>query len=143
MIEGEDRDGKRGPKGVCPRSTQQVPAADALRGHPEPNSLRKVLGPSVIMAALSIGSGEYLLWPYITNPGRAGVAVGRPRCVSLQFFLNMEIERWTLATGETAIAGFAGCETVGRHHGGRRLRHDRLAAPGRPVARPCSVSCSA
>jgi len=27
--------------------------------------------------------------------------------VSLQFFLNMEIERWTLATGETAIAGFA------------------------------------
>jgi hypothetical protein len=27
--------------------------------------------------------------------------------VSLQFFINMEVERWTLATGETAIAGFA------------------------------------
>ena len=26
--------------------------------------------------------------------------------VTLQYFLNMEIERYTLATGETAVAGF-------------------------------------
>jgi hypothetical protein len=26
-----------------------------------------------------------------------------------QFFINMEIERYTLATGETAIAGFSRC----------------------------------
>jgi hypothetical protein len=25
---------------------------------------------------------------------------------TMQFFLNMEIERYTLATGETAVAGF-------------------------------------
>ncbi len=73
---------------------------------PEPGSLRKVLGPSIIMAALSVSSGEYILWPYITS--EVGFAllwlafVG----VTLQYVLNMEIERWTLATGETAIVGF-------------------------------------
>jgi len=67
MVEGEDRDRERGPKGVCPGGTEQEPAADALRRHPEPKSLRRVLGPSMIMAALAIGSGEYLLWPYITT----------------------------------------------------------------------------
>jgi len=27
--------------------------------------------------------------------------------VTLQFFINMEIERYTLATGETALTGFS------------------------------------
>jgi len=74
---------------------------------PEPKSLRKVLGPSVIMAALSLGSGEFLLWPYITTQVGLVLLWAAIVGVSLQFFLNMEIERWTLATGETAIAGFA------------------------------------
>lgn len=74
---------------------------------PEPKPLRKVLGPSIVLAALAVSSGEYILWPYITS--QVGFAllwlaiVG----VSIQYVLNMEIERWTLATGETAIVGFA------------------------------------
>ncbi|WP_028923384.1 Nramp family divalent metal transporter [Pseudonocardia acaciae] len=74
---------------------------------PEPQSLRRVLGPSVIMAALAIGSGEFLLWPYITTQVGLVMLWAALVGVSLQFFMNMEIERWTLATGETAIAGFA------------------------------------
>jgi hypothetical protein len=74
---------------------------------PEAKSLRRVLGPSMIMAALAIGSGEYLLWPYITTQVGLVLLWAAIVGVSLQFFLNMEIERWTLATGETAIAGFA------------------------------------
>jgi hypothetical protein len=74
---------------------------------PEPLSLGKVLGPSVILAGLGVGSGEYIIWPFIAaNVGIAmlwAAIVG----VTLQFFLNMEIERYTLATGETAVAGFA------------------------------------
>lgn len=73
---------------------------------PEPVPLRKMLGPSVILAGLGVGSGEYIIWPYITST--VGIAflwmavVG----VTIQYFLNMEIERYTLATGETAVAGF-------------------------------------
>jgi hypothetical protein len=74
---------------------------------PEPLSLGKVLGPSVILAGLGVGSGEYIIWPFIAaNVGIAmlwAAIVG----VTLQFFLNMEIERYTLATGETAVVGFA------------------------------------
>jgi Mn2+/Fe2+ NRAMP family transporter len=73
---------------------------------PEPESLRKVLGPGVILAGIGLGTGEYILWPYITTQVGLtfmwAVFIG----VTLQYFLNMEIERYTLATGETAISGF-------------------------------------
>ena len=91
-------------------STHDVPAGHLppmpLGEMPEPLRLRQILGPSVILAGLGVGSGEYIIWPYIT------AAVGPPFLwaaavsVTLQYFLNMEIERYTLATGETAIAGF-------------------------------------
>jgi hypothetical protein len=77
------------------------------RDMPEPLPLAKMLGPSVILAGLGVGSGEYILWPFIaSNIGLVFIwaaVVG----VTLQFFLNMEIERYTLATGETAVVGFA------------------------------------
>ena len=28
--------------------------------------LRRMIGPSIILAGLALGSGEYVLWPYIT-----------------------------------------------------------------------------
>jgi hypothetical protein len=74
---------------------------------PEPLPLRKVLGPSVILAGLGVGSGEYILWPYISANAGIGFLYLAVVGVTIQYFLNMEIERYTLATGETAIAGFA------------------------------------
>ena len=74
---------------------------------PEPLPLRKVLGPSVILAGVGVGSGEYILWPYISANAGIGFLWLAVVGVTLQYFLNMEIERYTLATGETAIAGFA------------------------------------
>ena len=38
--------------------------------------------------------------------GRARPALGRAHGVVTQFFLNMEVERYTLATGETVLTGF-------------------------------------
>jgi hypothetical protein len=73
---------------------------------PEPLPMKRVIGPSVLLLAGAIGSGEYVLWPYITS--QVGLAlvwlviIG----VGTQYFLNMEIERYTLATGETAVTGF-------------------------------------
>jgi hypothetical protein len=74
---------------------------------PEPLPLRKVLGPSVILAGVGVGSGEYILWPYISSNAGIGFLWLAVVGVTIQYFLNMEIERYTLATGETAIAGFA------------------------------------
>ncbi|NAS24006.1 hypothetical protein GT755_20225 [Herbidospora sp. NEAU-GS84] len=81
---------------------------------PEPQPLRRVLGPGVIAAGVGLASGEFVIWPYISaNVGLVflwAAVVG----VVAQFFLNMEIERYTLATGETALTGFS---RLGRHWG--------------------------
>ena len=78
-----------------------------VRDLPEPVGLRKVTGASVIILATAIGSGETVLWPYITS--QIGFVFLWAAIVGfgMQFFLNMEIERYTLATGESAITGFA------------------------------------
>ncbi len=85
--------------------TKNLPPV-SYKDMPEPEPLRKVLGPGVILAGIGLGTGEYILWPYITTQVGLtfmwAVFIG----VTLQYFLNMEIERYTLATGETAISGF-------------------------------------
>ncbi|QDU06761.1 Nramp family divalent metal transporter [Gimesia aquarii] len=69
-------------------------------------SWKKMIGPSIMLAGLSLGSGEFVLWPYITYKAGFLFFWACLLGVITQFFLNMEIERWTLATGETAIIGF-------------------------------------
>ncbi len=76
------------------------------RDMPEPLRLRQVLGPSVILAGLGVGSGEYIIWPFMTATVGMGFLWAAVLGVTVQYFLNMEIERYTLATGETAVAGF-------------------------------------
>lgn len=68
---------------------------------PKVPRLKYVVGPSAIMLGASLGSGETLFWPQLVAQYGwllywiflAGVAV--------QFVVNTEIQRWTLATGET------------------------------------------
>jgi hypothetical protein len=73
---------------------------------PEPLPMRRVIGPSVLLLAGAIGSGEFVLWPFITSQVGLSVVWLVVIGVLTQYFLNMEIERYTLATGETAITGF-------------------------------------
>jgi hypothetical protein len=84
------------------RHLPAVPYADL----PEPLPMKRVIGPSVLLLAGAIGSGEFVLWPYITS--QVGLAVVWLVVVGIltQYFLNMEIERYTLVTGETAVTGF-------------------------------------
>ena len=73
---------------------------------PEPLPMKKVLGPSVLLLAGAIGSGEYVLWPSIASQVGLVLVWLVILGVGTQYFLNMEIERYTLATGETAVTGF-------------------------------------
>ena len=88
----------RVPTGVLPRP--------GGREMPPPVPLRAMVGPSVILAGLSIGSGEFVLWPRLTAEWGFTLFWACWVGVTIQFFLNMEIERWTLATGESAVVGF-------------------------------------
>jgi Mn2+/Fe2+ NRAMP family transporter len=73
---------------------------------PEPIPVRQLLGASVVILATALGSGEFIIWPYITT--QIGIAFLWLAIVGffMQFVINMEIERYTLATGETAVTGF-------------------------------------
>ena len=71
-----------------------------------PRNLWRIVGPGVVAAGVGISSGEFILWPYIAS--QVGLVFLWAAVVGIvtQFFLNMEIERYTLATGETALTGF-------------------------------------
>jgi hypothetical protein len=86
--------------------SQYLPAVET-RDLPEPVPFRKVVGASVIILATAIGSGEFVLWPFITS--QVGLVFMWAAIVGflIQFFINMEVERYTLATGETALTGFS------------------------------------
>jgi hypothetical protein len=94
--------------------TKNLPAPQ-VRDLPEPPTQAwRIVGPGMVGAGVGLASGEFILWPYISSQVGLvflwGAAVG----VAIQWFLNMEIERYTLATGETALTGF---NRYGKHWG--------------------------
>jgi hypothetical protein len=88
--------------GLEPWSHADLPAPPAPRGL----GWLAAVGPGVIVLGLSIGSGEFLLGP------AAFVRYGLPLlwvagvAVFLQTVFNMELMRYTMATGEPAFTGF-------------------------------------
>lgn len=73
--------------------------------------LLSLLGPSFILLGLGLGSGEVILWPYLSSHYGLGIIWGAVLGITLQFFINMEIARYTLATGESVFVGLS------RRHG--------------------------
>ncbi len=65
------------------------------------------MGPGVIWAALAQGSGEIIWWPYLTAKyGATFVGLLLPACL-IQYWVNQEIIRYTVTTGETFFTGMA------------------------------------
>lgn len=74
---------------------------------PQAPSFRKILGPSFILLGLGLGSGELILWPYLTSNFGMGIIWAAVLGLTFQFFINMEIERYSLTRGESIFVGFA------------------------------------
>ncbi len=86
--------------------TKNLPAPQ-VRDLPEaPTGWGRIIGPGVVGAGVGLASGEFILWPYIASQVGLIFLWGAVIGVLTQWFLNMEIERYTLATGETALTGF-------------------------------------
>lgn len=98
------------PTNQTERSAPELPSRNlppaTYRDLPDSMPLRKALGPGVVMAAIGIGSGEYILNPFIASQVGLVFLWGGMIALLTQYFINTEIERYTLATGETAITGF-------------------------------------
>ncbi|HYP45526.1 MAG TPA: Nramp family divalent metal transporter [Propionibacteriaceae bacterium] len=101
-----------------PASNLRASAADAfptknlerpqVRDLPDaPVQYRRLIGPGIVAAGVGLASGEFILFPFIAS--QVGLVFVWAAMVGLltQYFINLEIERYTLATGETALTGFS------------------------------------
>lgn len=66
----------------------------------------KLAGPGAILVGLSIGAGEIIIWPRIAAEFGAAMIWAAVLGVFIQMWVNLEIARWTVATGETVYTGY-------------------------------------
>ncbi len=87
--------------------TRHLPGVTVRELPDPPRSPWRIIGPGVVAAGVGLASGEFVLFPYIAS--QVGLVFLWAAAVGIitQYFLNMEIERYTLATGETALTGFS------------------------------------
>ena len=71
-----------------------------------PGSFWQLVGPGAVLVGLSIGAGELIIWPRITAQYGAVLVWAALLGVFIQLWLNIEIGRYTLATGESIYTGF-------------------------------------
>ena len=67
----------------------------------------KMTGPGAILVGLAIGAGELVVWPWITAKFGASMIWAAALGIFLQFWINIEIGRWSIVTGESMYTGFA------------------------------------
>lgn len=67
----------------------------------------KIAGPGAILVGLSIGAGEIVIWPRIAAQYGGGMIWAAVLGVFLQLWVNFEVGRWTIATGETVYTGYS------------------------------------
>src|SRR3989339_1304697 len=72
---------------------------------PKVIGFKKLIGPSFIILALGLGSGEVILWPYMVSNYGLGIVWGAILGITFQYFINMEIERYALVKGESVFVG--------------------------------------
>ena len=70
-------------------------------------SFWKMAGPGAILVGLSIGAGEIVIWPRIAAEFGANMVWAAVLGVFLQLWINFEVGRWTVATGETVYTGYS------------------------------------
>jgi hypothetical protein len=80
--------------------------AQPKKSFPKAISFSKIIGPSFILLGLGLGSGEVILWPYLVSNYGLGIIWAAVLGIFFQFFINMEVERYSLLRGESIIVGY-------------------------------------
>lgn len=79
--------------------------ADNSTNLPKPPKLINSIGPSFILLGLALGSGELIMWPYLSAVWGLGLMWGAFLGITFQYILNREVMRYALATGESVFVG--------------------------------------
>ena len=70
-------------------------------------SFWQLAGPGAVLVGLSIGAGELVIWPIIAAEYGGSMMWAAGLGLFMQLWVNFEIARWAVATGESAFSGFA------------------------------------
>ncbi len=73
---------------------------------PKSPKLSQIIGPSFVLLGLALGSGELIMWPFLTSQYGLGLLWGAVLGISFQYLLNSEVMRYTLCWGESVFVGF-------------------------------------
>ncbi len=84
-----------------------MPTKTTTKQFPSPISLTKMIGPSFVILAFGLGSGELILWPYLAANFGLGIVWAALLGLTCQYFINMEIERYALVRGESVFVGLS------------------------------------
>ncbi|GAA3360244.1 hypothetical protein GCM10017744_042130 [Streptomyces antimycoticus] len=95
------------PSPSAERPSHPADAPSDLLDLPDPPPLRTMVGPGVVAVGIGMAAGEIILWPYLTSIGGLGLLWLAVVTLVVQTVINLEIERYTLATGQTVVAGFS------------------------------------
>lgn len=85
----------------------ELPALQKADMPEKPAGFWKLAGPGAILVGLSIGAGEIVIWPRIVAEYGSSMIWAAVLGVFLQLWINFEVGRWTIATGETVYTGFS------------------------------------
>lgn len=77
-------------------------------------AFRSVIGPGIVALGIAIGSGEWILGPAITAHYGGMLLWVATLAIVLQSFVNTEVIRYTLYTGEPIFSGFMRCRPGSR-----------------------------
>ena len=98
------------PPETAPEAASGLPAwtAAELPEPPNPRGIQwlGVVGPGVIVLGLSIGSGEFILGPATFVKHGLSLLWVTLVAIALQTVFNLELMRYTVATGEPVFTGF-------------------------------------
>jgi len=82
------------------KKTSKLPQLK-IRSLPKAPYWSKALGVGVVAMGLAIGTGELIMWPYLVTKFGLGILWGALLGITFQYFINQEVGRITLATGES------------------------------------------
>lgn len=70
------------------------------RDLPVPPSWKEAIGVGIVVMGLAMGTGELILWPHLVTKFGLGLLWLALLGISAQYFINQEVARHALATGE-------------------------------------------
>lgn len=82
-------------------------AEPVVKDLPPPPPLKKVFGVGFIAVGLAVGTGELILWPYLATRHGFSILWLALLGITLQYFINQEVARHALATGESFYSSSA------------------------------------